>query len=67
MQKALTLYNEGNSRQSKNMVSGAYFDIFEGKGLESMVAMQSSSLKSELESKFANILGLIEKGHQRIN
>ena len=61
-QKALALYKQGNSRESKGVVSDAYFDIFEGLGMEGMVAAKSSSLKSEFESKFANIRGLIEKG-----
>lgn len=64
LQRASVLYNSGDSRGAKGLVSDAYFDLFEGKGLETMVAMQSGGLKLELESKFANILGLIEKGVQ---
>lgn len=62
LQEALIYYKRGDSRRSKSTVSEAYFDIFEGKGLETMIAVQSGSLKSELESRFANVLGLIEKG-----
>jgi len=61
LKKALTLYRNGNSRQAKGLVSDAYFDLFEGKGLEAMIAIQSSSLKAELESKFGYIQGLMAK------
>ncbi len=62
LQEAFVLYKQGDLRRAKSLVSKSYFDVFEGKGLEILVAVQSGSLKSELESKFANILGSIEKG-----
>jgi len=62
LHEALALYEQGDLRGSKSLVSDAYFDFFEGKGLESLIASKSGNLKSELESKFANILGMIEKG-----
>lgn len=62
LEKALTVYRGGDTHKAKGMVSDAYFDLFEGKGLEAMIAARSSRLKAELESKFGDILGLIDKG-----
>ena len=58
---ALRLYRDGDSRGAKAAVSDAYFDLFEGKGLEAMIAMWSGRLKTEIESKFSDIMGLMEK------
>jgi high-affinity iron transporter len=52
-------YIEGDINQARELVSEAYFDIFEGRGLEAQVGAHSGSLKSELESMFGNIIGLI--------
>lgn len=61
LKKALGLYRNGDSRRAKGLVSDTYFDLFEGEGLEAAIAIQSSSLKTEIESKFGNIQGLMEK------
>ena len=61
LDEALGLYRGGDSRGAKAMVSDIYFDLFEGKGLEAMIAMRSGALKTEIESKFGDIMGLMEK------
>jgi high-affinity iron transporter len=39
-----------------------YFDVFEGKGLETAIAMSNPSLKTELESHFSTVIGLASQG-----
>jgi high-affinity iron transporter len=42
--------------------SSLYFDVFEGKGLETAIAMSNPSLKTELESHFSTVIGLASQG-----
>ena len=62
LQSAQQHYKAGDSATARESVSEAYFDVFEGRGLEAQVGAKSSALKSELESMFGNIIGLISSG-----
>lgn len=62
LEKALLLYRRGERQKAKATVSGAYFDLFEGKGLEALLATRSSHAKVELEAIFGKIIGLIRAG-----
>ncbi|WP_435684675.1 FTR1 family iron permease [Sedimenticola selenatireducens] len=42
-------------------VSGLYFDIFEGSGMEAAIGMRDPALKSELESRFGKVIGLASR------
>lgn len=42
-------------------VSGLYFDIFEGSGMEAAIGMWDPALKSELESRFGKVIGLASR------
>lgn len=62
LQSAQQHYKQGDTGKARESVSEAYFDVFEGRGLEAQVGIKSSALKSELESMFGNIIGLISSG-----
>lgn len=59
LDEALELYRSGQAKKARAKVSGAYFDIFEGKGLEASIAAVSASSKTELESMFGRVLGMM--------
>lgn len=62
LKEALIQYHQGHPQRAKTMVSGAYFDLFEGRGLEALLATESPALKVELESIFGRIIGLMRAG-----
>lgn len=62
LKESLAQYRQGHEQRAKSIVSGAYFDLFEGKGLEALLATKSSRAKIELESIFARIISLMRTG-----
>jgi len=60
LQSAEQAYEEGRSQEAKSSVSRAYFDIFEGSGMESAISVHlSPARKTELESIFGSVRGAI--------
>ena len=62
LEEALMLYCKGEQQRAKGIVSSAYFDVFEGKGLEALLATRSSRAKIEMESIFGKIISLMRTG-----
>jgi len=62
LEEALMLYCKGEQQRAKGIVSIAYFDVFEGKGLEALLATRSSRAKIEIESIFGKIISLMRTG-----
>ncbi len=54
-------YRPENGMDTADAISGLYFDIFEGSGMEAAIGMQDPGLKSELESRFSKIIGLASR------
>ena len=62
LEEALMLYCKGEQQRARGIVSTAYFDVFEGKGLEALLATRSSRAKIEIESIFGKIISLMRTG-----
>ena len=62
LEEALMLYCKGEQQRARGIVSTAYFDVFEGKGLEALLATRSSRAKIEMESIFGKIISLMRTG-----
>lgn len=62
LDKALSQYKEGNAKKATSIIQNAYFDIFEGSGLENAIGAKDANLKAEIESYFSKIIALIKKG-----
>ncbi len=60
--RALEAYKGGEHREAQSIISDAYFDIFEGSGMEQAVGAQSSSLKTDLENTFNQLRSIAAKG-----
>lgn len=54
-------YLPDNGLDTADAVSGLYFDIFEGSGMEVAIGMRDPALKTELESRFSKIIGLASR------
>ena len=54
-------YLPENGMDTADAVSGLYFDIFEGSGMEAAIGMRDPALKSELESRFGKVIGLASR------
>lgn len=54
-------YQPENGLDTADAVSGLYFDIFEGSGMEVAIGMRDPALKTELESRFSKIIGLASR------
>ncbi|PLX60651.1 FTR1 family protein [Sedimenticola selenatireducens] len=54
-------YLPENGMGTADAVSGLYFDIFEGSGMEAAIGMRDPALKSELESRFGKVIGLASR------
>jgi high-affinity iron transporter len=58
----ITNYKAETGLDTGDEFSSLYFDVFEGKGLETAIAMSNPSLKTELESHFSTVIGLASQG-----
>lgn len=63
LKEAAASFKNGAVTIAQDLVSDAYFDEFEGKGLETRIFHSSKNLKAEIESDFAYLLGIMEQGH----
>ena len=59
LDEALETYEAGDPLGAKALVSEAYFDVFEGSGMEAEVGAVSPALKTELEALFGRVVGLM--------
>jgi high-affinity iron transporter len=66
---AITRYEPGNGLATADEFSDIYFDVFEGSGMEAVVGLNDSGLKSELEALFSRVIGLASKDqpHARVS
>lgn len=63
LEEGLSLYEAGNALGAGSKVAEAYFDIFEGSGMESAVSLEiSDKRKAEVETMFGGIRGAISSG-----
>lgn len=63
LKKGLALYEAGNAQGAGSKVTEAYFDIFEGSGMESAISLQiSDKRKAEVETMFGSIRGSMTAG-----
>jgi high-affinity iron transporter len=63
LEESRASYEEGRSSEAKGMVTDAYFEVFEGKGMETSVSLlRSRERKTELESMFSGIRGAMGAG-----
>ncbi len=58
----ITNYKAETGLDTGDEFSSLYFDVFEGRGLETAIAMSNPSLKTELESHFSTVIGLASQG-----
>ena len=55
-------YDAGDGKSAKRMISDAYFDLFEGSGMETTIALKISEERNyKLESAFGSLRNLIKK------
>jgi len=60
--KAIAAAQAGEKAEAQSIVADAYFEIFEGSGMEVAIGTRSPNLKSDLESQFNQIRGLFNQG-----
>lgn len=58
-------YQPAGAAETAAAFSDLYFDVFEGSGMEAALGAQDAELKSELESRFATLIGLAAEGAPR--
>jgi len=63
LKEGQALYEAGNAAAAKGKITDAYFEVFEGSGMETAVGLKvSPARKTELESMFSGIRGAIGSG-----
>ncbi|OGH60723.1 MAG: hypothetical protein A3G34_11430 [Candidatus Lindowbacteria bacterium RIFCSPLOWO2_12_FULL_62_27] len=62
LRSAAGVYRRGERAAAKSAVGAAYFDLFEGRGLEAWIAGRDPALKAELESLFAQCISAAHAG-----
>jgi high-affinity iron transporter len=62
LDEARERYRGGDREGAKALLMSAYFDLFEGQGLEAAVAARVPGRKAEIEAGFAHVRGLIVAG-----
>lgn len=59
---AVGAYEPVRGMDLADIVSGLYFDVFEGAGMESAVGAVDQARKLALEARFGNVIGLASRG-----
>lgn len=59
LDEAFNRYRTGDAEQAKAVLESAYFDLFEGQGLEAAVGARFPQRKAEIEEKFARVRSLM--------
>jgi len=62
LDEASERHRTGDREAAKALLASAYFDLFEGQGLEAAVAARAPRRKVEIEAGFAQVRGLIVAG-----
>ena len=62
LEQASERHRAGDREGAKALLASAYFDLFEGQGLEAAVAARAPRGKVEIEAGFAHVRGLIVAG-----
>ena len=60
--KAIALYEKGETKAAAIIVQEAYFDIFEASGMEAKIGVQDGDFKARLEGHFSVIVGQMKGG-----
>ncbi|MBF0335331.1 MAG: FTR1 family iron permease [Alphaproteobacteria bacterium] len=61
----LEAYRPADAAETAAAFSDLYFDVFEGSGMEAALGAKDPELKTELESRFAALIGLAAEGAPR--
>jgi high-affinity iron transporter len=62
MQKAVGLYQKGDGKEASRIVQDAYFDIFEGSGMEARLGALDAEFMARIERLFSKVVGQIKSG-----
>ncbi|MBI2525007.1 MAG: FTR1 family iron permease [Candidatus Rokubacteria bacterium] len=62
LEQASERHRAGDREGAKALLMSAYFDLFEGQGLEAAVAARAPRRKAEIEAGFVHLRGLIVAG-----
>lgn len=62
LDEAVALFEKGESKDAAATVQGAYFDVFEGSGMEARIGARDAAFKAALESHFALVAGMMKSG-----
>jgi high-affinity iron transporter len=60
--KAISLYEKGDSAVARAQVQDTYFDVFEASGMEARVGAMDPAFKAKLESHFTAMVSQMKKG-----
>ena len=60
--KAIALYEKGETKAAAIIVQEAYFDIFEASGMEAKIGVRDGNFKAWLEGHFSVIVGQMKGG-----
>ncbi|HSR35926.1 MAG TPA: FTR1 family protein, partial [Desulfurivibrionaceae bacterium] len=60
--KALVIYENGDGKSAILAVQDAYFDLFEGSGMESKLGARDANYKARLEGHFSMIVARMKSG-----
>jgi len=60
--KALVIYENGDAKSAILAVQDAYFDLFEGSGMESRLGARDANFKARLEGHFSMIVAKMKDG-----
>lgn len=60
--KAIALYEKGETKAAVISVQESYFDIFEASGMEAKIGARDGNFKAELEGHFSLIIGQMKGG-----
>lgn len=62
LDRALALYGQGESERAVALVQNAYFDLFEGSGMEARLAPRDVAARAGREEHFNTIVGQMKRG-----
>lgn len=62
LDKAAALFERGDSKDAVRTIQDAYFDVFEGSGMEARIGARDAGFKAALEGHFTLIAGMMKGG-----
>ena len=60
--KAIALYEKGETKNAVSLMQDTYFDVFEASGMEAKIGARDPDFKAALEGHFSMIIGRMKKG-----